>query len=515
MLTAVNPASGQVIGHVPVTPLSACPDMMEQSRRAFAAWSRQPMAERIALLRRLREFIIAHLDELVDVIVTSTGKPPVEALTADILVVVDMLHYLETHAEKVLSPKRVKTPLLLLGKRSYVTYMPRGVVLVIAPWNYPFQLSIVPAASALAAGNSVILKPSEVTPLVGQWIERLFQQAGAPEHLVQVAHGDGRVGAALIEANPDYIFFTGSVRTGKVVQQEAAKRLIPTTLELGGKDPMIVFADAPLERAAKGAVWGALTNCGQVCMSVERIYVERPVYEPFLQLLRRELERLSRKPSDPERDLGSMTFPKQRDIVRDHVTQALAQGARCIGGVPPEQWEAGPGLSVPPVMLTDLKEDMAVMREETFGPVLCVVPFDSEEEAVRLANGTEYGLNASVWSRDLAKAWRVADRLVSGAVVINDVIVSVSNPHLPFGGAKASGIGRYHGEIGLQTFCHQKSIVVDRGRRKTEVQWYPYRGKREPFARLIRSMYGPKRRWTELLRAYRELLRRSKEGDGP
>lgn len=510
VLTAVNPATGEVAGEVAATPLAACPEMVQKSRRAFAAWSREPMAARLALLRRLREHVIDHLDELVEVIVAGTGKPPVEALTAEVLVVADTIHYLEAHAEQILAAKRVKTPLLLWGKRSYVTYMPRGVVLVISPWNFPFQLAMVPLVSALAAGNSVILKPSEVTPLVGKWMEQLFQRVGVPDDLVQVAHGDGQVGAALIEAGPDYIFFTGSVRTGKIVQQEAAKRLIPTTLELGGKDPMIVFADAHLERAAKGAVWGALTNCGQVCMSVERIYVEKPVYESFLHLLRREVERLSRQPHDEERDLGAMTFPKQRDIVREQVSDALTRGARCAGGVPPELWKPAPEMFVPPVILTDLSADMTVMREETFGPVLCVIPFESEEEALRLANDTIYGLNASVWSRDLAKARRVAERLVSGSVVINDVIVSVSNPHLPFGGVKASGIGRYHGEIGLQTFCHQKSIVIDSGKRKSEVHWYPYRGKREPFRRLIRRLYGKKRSWPMVLRAYRELLKRSK-----
>ncbi|OUM87456.1 MAG: aldehyde dehydrogenase [Bacillus thermozeamaize] len=509
-LAAINPATGETLDEIPVTPIQACAGMVQDGRKAFEAWRQEPLSSRIEALRRLRAYIVDHLDELADVIARDTGKPKVEALTADILVVADAIHYVEKHAASILAPKKVKTPLTLIGKRSYISYHPRGVVLVISPWNYPFQLAMVPVISALAAGNSVILKPSEVTPLVGKMIEDLFQKVDFPDKVVQVAHGDGRVGAALVATAPDYIFFTGSVRTGKIIQQEAAKRLIPTTLELGGKDPMIVFADAHLERAAKGAVWGALTNSGQVCMSVERIYVEKPVYERFIHLLRQEVEALSQEMDAETTDLGSMTFPRQLDIVRDQVAEALSGGARLVCGLPPEQWKKGKGLHVQPMILTDLSPEMKIMREETFGPVLCVLPFEREEEVIHLANDSPYGLNASVWSGDLDKARRVADALVSGAVVINDVIVSVSNPHLPFGGVKESGIGRYHAEIGLQTFCHQKSIVLDKGKRRSEVHWFPYRGKWEPFRQLIKNHYGRRKNLAGFVRAYLDLLKLSK-----
>lgn len=478
----------------------------EKARQAFQKWRALSVSERVQYLRKLRLYMVEHLEQLVDEICRDTGKVPVEAITADILTVLDALRHTEKHAVHVLSERSMPTPILLFGKKSNVEYQPRGVVLVISPWNYPLQLAMVPLISALAAGNSVILKPSEVTPEVGRLIEKLFHESGFPQDVVQVVHGDGKTGAALVAQKPDYIFFTGSVSTGKKIQQEAAKHLIPTTLELGGKDPMIVCEDAPLERAVHGAIWGGITNSGQVCMSVERIYVHRSHYQSFVERMVEEVNKL-REGRDGDDDVGRMTSSAQIEIVREHVQEALDRGARMVAGRPPLEWE---GERIPPIVLVDVTPDMKIMREETFGPVLPVMPFDSEEEAVRLANDSPYGLSASVWSRDLSRAKKLASRIEAGNVVINDVIITVANHHLPFGGIKESGIGRYHGPAGLQIFCHQKSVMVDRGRRLKEVNWYPYRGKYPLFKRLLQQYFGERTDWFGLARSYLELLRKSR-----
>ncbi|MBO8172858.1 MAG: aldehyde dehydrogenase family protein [Bacillaceae bacterium] len=503
----ICPATGEEIGRMEETPLAKVPLMYEKARQAFPAWAEMPVKKRVEHLRSLRLYMLEHMEELVQVITDSTGKVAVEALTADILTVVDAVQHMEKTAASALAPRRVSTPLLFFGKKSYIEYKPRGVVLVISPWNYPFQLAMIPVVSALAAGNTVILKPSEVTPLVGKWIETLFHESGFPEGVVQVAHGGKELGAGLVERKPDYIFFTGSVRTGKIIQEQAARYLIPTTLELGGKDPMIVFGDAHLERAVKGAVWGGLTNSGQVCMSVERLYVEKPVYDRFVRQLVKEVNRLQQGRGTDD-DLGSMTFPGQIDIVREHIEDALARGARLLTGQEPSRWNMDNGMFLEPMVLVDVTPDMKVMREESFGPILPVMPFEGEDEAVRLANDSPYGLNASVWSRDLEKAKRIASRLVSGNVVINDVMITVANPHLPFGGVKESGIGRYHGDVGLQTFCHQTSVMVDPGKSASEVNWFPYRGKYPLFLQLIRSYFGEKKAWWRFIKSYLHLLRK-------
>lgn len=501
-----NPATNQLVDTWQPTPLSEVPRLYAQARRAFLTWSAAPLTERLSMMRQLRLYLVAHLDAVVDEVAQSTGKVPVEALTSDVLPLIDAILHMEKQAGRLLATKPVRTPMMLFGKRSYIEYKPRGVVLVISPWNYPLQLSMIPVLSALVAGNTVILKPSEVTPLIGKLIERLRDAAGIPEHVLQVAHGDGTIGAALVEGNPDFIFFTGSGRTGKLIQAAAAKQLIPTILELGGKDPMIVFSDANLERAVQGALWGAFTNSGQVCMSVERLYVERPIYDKFVQRLTEETRRL-RQGTGPDADIGSMTARMQVEIVREQVHDALDKGAKLLTGRPPEEWQTDQGLFIPPMVMTDLKPDMQIMQDETFGPVLPVIPFDDEDEAVRMANDSPYGLNASVWSSDLQRARSIASRLVSGNVVINDVIITVVNHHLPFGGAKQSGLGKYHGEAGLRSFCLETSVMEDRGRQTREVAWYPYAGRYAPLAKLVKSFYGRKASWPGFFKAYIALLK--------
>jgi acyl-CoA reductase-like NAD-dependent aldehyde dehydrogenase len=511
--TTLHPVQMREWEEIELTPPDASADLMRRAREAFDTWRRKSIDERLSFLRVLRHLIVDRMDEGMEIISQDTGKPKVEALTSDILTVLDAIRHAEKRAKHALKPRRVRTPISLIGKRSVVTYQPRGVVLVISPWNYPFQLSVVPVIEALAAGNAVILKPSEVTPRVGAWIATLFREAGFPEGVVQVAIGEKDLGARLIEEHPDYIFFTGSVQTGKIIQQEAAKRLIPTTLELGGKDPMIVFADANLNRAVQGAVWGALTNYGQVCMSVERIYVEEPIYDTFVEALKREVSRLRLNGGD-EADLGTMTTEMQKEIVRRQVEDAVANGAKLVSGIHPRDWPKSGDLRIQPIILTGVDTRSAVMREETFGPVICVLPFRDEAEAIRAANDSVYGLSASVWTSDIAKARRVAQSLETGSVVINDVVLAIANPYLPFGGVKESGIGRYHGDEGYRIFCHEKSLLIDRGWLPSEVHWFPYQNKLTPFRTLVANLYGRKRSFFRFIRSYLTLLATSLRKSG-
>lgn len=510
MAAAREQSDPRGLGRRTDTPLEAVPHLYARARAAFLVWSRTSLRERVQLLRRLRLVIVERLDELAEVVAVATGKPLAEVVTTELLPVLDTIAYLEKLGPRTLRRRRMPTPLFLFGKTSYIEYRPRGVVLVISPWNYPFQLSVIPLVTALMAGNVVILKPSEVTPSVGILVEDLFTQAALSDGVIQVAHGDGSLGAALVQGRPDYIFFTGSVHTGKLIQAEAAKHLIPTTLELSGHDAMIVFADARLERAVRGAVWGAFMNCGQTCLAVERIYVERAVYRPFVRLLAEQAARLEQGRCGSTfaySDLGVMTSDRQVDIVKEHVADALAKGAKLLVGTPPDRWR---GRVIPPIVLTDVTDDMLVARRETFGPVVTVAPFDTEDEAVALANASVYGLGASVWSGDRRRAEQVASRLETGSVAINDVIIPIANPHLPFGGVKQSGLGSYHGAAGLKAFSREKAVMVDRLGRGTEVNWFPYAAKAPLFARLLWAYFGKRRRWLDFLTAYVGLLRRSR-----
>ena len=390
-------------------------------------------------------------------------------------------------AKKTLGRHRVPTPILFPGKASYVEHFPLGVVGVISPWNFPFQLSMVPVLSALIAGNTVVLKPSEVTPITGEIVDEIFRRIGLPRGVVEVIQGDGSTGAALTRAAVDKIFFTGSVATGRKVMAEAAKRPIPVELELGGKDAMIVCADANLVRAARAAAWGGLVNCGQMCTSVERIFVVDAVHDRFVALLEKEVRAMRVGGPDEHADMGPLTFPPQLATGVRHVESARADGARVVtGGARLDR----PGQFYAPTLLVDVTPQMEIYREETFGPVLPVVRVTDEDEAVRLANDHQYGLNGSVWTGDVERGLALASRLECGQVMVNDLVAIVGNPALPFGGVKNSGFGRYHGPEGLLSFTHQKAIMVDRGWLDFEPFWFPYAGKYDAMSQVFHGLRG-------------------------
>jgi acyl-CoA reductase-like NAD-dependent aldehyde dehydrogenase len=454
------------------------------AREASIEWSNLSFKERAKHILAVRDMMVEQLDRIVDVIVEETGKVRTEAIVNEALVVSELISYYAKAGEKALAPERVSAG-LLFNKAAEIHYEPIGVVGVISPWNYPLTLSMGPLVTALFAGNTVVLKPSEITPKTGLEVVRLFKEIGPYPDIVQGVVGRGDVGQMLVKSDVDMIAFTGSVRSGIAVMTEAAKDLKPVLLELGGKDPMIVLEDANIERAARGAVWGAFTNCGQTCMAVERVYVHEKIFDKFVEKTV-DLTKKIRQGQDDKSDIGSMTHPNQLSIVRHHLEDALNHGAKLLCGGEIRSDLSKPAMT--PAVLVNVNHSMKVMKEETFGPLLPIMPFSSEEEAIKLANDSDYGLNASVWSRDKTRAKKVAAKLESGNVCINDVMVSYAIGSLPFGGVKYSGIGRTHGYIGLREMTKTKSIAIDKFGFKTEIQWLPLKPAARKLAYLIMGL---------------------------
>jgi acyl-CoA reductase-like NAD-dependent aldehyde dehydrogenase len=473
---AVDPATGEPFAQATLLDAAQAGEAMAAAHAAFPAWSRTTFAERRRLLDRLREAILAHADELAELIEREQGKPVAEARVAEVLPSLDALRHLSEHAEDLLRDDVVEAQQLLLAhKQARLVYAPIGVVLAVKPWNYPWVQALPVVGAALAAGNTVVLKPAPATTLTGLMLGRLAREAGFPEGVVNVVAVDDAVAAQLVEdPRVGKIVFTGSVASGRKVMAAAAKNLTPVVLELGGKDPAIVCRDADLDRAARGIVWAAFMNAGQTCASVERVYVERPVFDAFVAKVLDEARKI-RTGRDPERggpfEVGPMTMERQRAIVEAHVKDAVAKGARVLlGGERP----ARAGFFYPPTVLTNVDHTMLAMREETFGPVLPVMAVDSLEEAIRLANDSPYGLTASGWTRSEDTARRLQQELVAGVVSINDHISSYGEPTAPWGGVKWSGFGRMHGLLGLREMVQPKYVSLDRGGKAAELWWYPY-----------------------------------------
>jgi acyl-CoA reductase-like NAD-dependent aldehyde dehydrogenase len=476
-----RPADRGLMGVVPVDPVAVVEAAVIRGRAAQGAWGALPASERVVRMAGLRREIGRRVDDIVDRIVAETGKPEEEAL-AEVLVVMRLIRHYERKAEKVLGPRRIFAwP--LPGGTARVLRDPVGVVGVLSAWNYPFVLGMEAVVTALFAGNAVVLKPSEHAPFTGAILAELCDAAGLPEDLVLVVQGDGATGEALVSAGADHLHLVGSPATARAVLARAAELLLPVSLELGGKDPAVVLADADLELAARGIAFGAFYNAGQTCVSTERVFVEERVYEPFLRHLVRVTEGL-RVGNAGNIDIGPMTLDAQLEKVEAQVRDAVERGARVlVGGT-----RADPASNIfLPTVLADVPEGSRILEEESFGPVLPVVSVRDADEAVARANLHPMGLFASVWTRDLRRGREVAVRLRAGGVSVNDTLSHWSVPGLPMGGVGESGWSRMHAEEGLLTFSRSRSLLVRRGSRRPDPWWFPYGAR---LRRLLRALLG-------------------------
>ncbi len=469
-----NPATGEEVGRVPNMSAAEVSAAVSSAREAQSAWAALSFKERGRVVMRARALALEELDEIARLISKESGKPVTEAISMELTPTLDLMQFFARRTAKLLRPEKIDIGQYgLMGRTSRIVYKPLGVVGIISPWNFPWAIPLGEVVMSLMAGNAVVLKPSELTPLVGLKIGEVFGRAGLPDGLLQVVTGDGKTGAALTGAGVDKIMFTGSVATGKRVAEAAARRLIPCVLELGGKDPMIVLEDANVEMAAGAAVWGGFANSGQACASVERCYVHERIAPQFIEQVVAQVQALKQSAGTNEgTDIGAMSSERQLEIVEEHVNDALAHGARALTGG--QRNSELKGLFYEPTVLTDVNQGMTVMREETFGPVLPVMTFKSEDEAVRLANDSIFGLTASVWTRDAGRGRRVAEQIEAGTVTVNEVLYTHGIAQTPWGGMKQSGIGRTHGRLGLLELVAPQHIHVNRVTGFRDLWWFNY-----------------------------------------
>jgi acyl-CoA reductase-like NAD-dependent aldehyde dehydrogenase len=457
MVPCFNPATGEQFSQVPAATAEDVAKAKREMRAASEIWRTKPVKERIRILRKLQTLIIDSLDEISQVINQDTGKSRQDGLI-EVFVAVNRLNRYYKYGPRWLARKRVP-PGLFLFKRYYTEPQPYGVVAVICPWNYPFELVVSPMCSALLAGNTVIVKPSEVTGAVGALVEKLVLSVPELAPFVRFLHGGPAVGEALVRSKPDLIYLTGSTKTGFKVAQMAGESMTPYLLELGGKDPMIVLEDADIQAAARWGAWGSYYNSGQTCIAVERVYVVEKVYDAYLSAVLEETRRytLGYTPElETPYNLGPLTFDRQKRIIEEHLQDALAKGARILHGGEFDN------LFMTPTIVVDVTQEMKIMQDETFGPVMPIMKVRSEDEAIQLANDSLFGLSASVWSRDLERAQRVAHRLEVGSVNINDNISHYGVSLMPFGGVKQSGTARSHGREEVTQFTQLRSVSVGR-----------------------------------------------------
>ena len=447
---------------------------VNRGRIVQAAWARLSYRERARFILRAREIVLDQLEDIATLISRETGKPKPEAISMEIVPTLDLMQYFAHNTRKLLDRRKIDLGQYnFMARSSYIVYKPLGVVGIISPWNFPWATPLDEVVMALMAGNAVVVKPSELTPLTALKIADVFKQAQLPEGLLQIVTGDGSTGAALVDAGVNKIMFTGSVKTGKRVAEAAAKHLTPVVLELGGKDPMLVLEDADLENAARAAIWGAFCNSGQACASIERCYVHESIAGKFTELVVEETRRLKQdKASADAIDVGAMTNERQLKIVEDHVSDAVERGAEVRAGG--HRLENGGGWFHQPTVMTNVDHSMKLMRDETFGPVLPIMTFKTDAEAIRLANDSMYGLTASVFTRDIARGRRIAEQIDAGTVMINEVVYTHAVAQTPWGGVKQSGYGRTHGRLGLLELVSAQHIHANALPLLSDVWWFPY-----------------------------------------
>jgi succinate-semialdehyde dehydrogenase/glutarate-semialdehyde dehydrogenase len=454
--TTTSPGDGSVVGEFPSMGAEEVAAVVDRARLAARWWADQSLTERRRRLLRLRALLASRADEISELIHRESGKPVADALL-EVVLSVDHVDWAAKHCGRVLGSRSVRPGLLTLNQQARLRYEPLGVIGVIGPWNYPLFTPVGSIAYAIAAGNAVVFKPSEYTTAVGRWLADLAAEVFQEHPVLSLATGPGSTGAALVRSGVDKISFTGSTATGRRIMADAAARLTPVLLELGGKDAVLVDRDADLDRAAEAAVFGAFSNGGQTCVGVERVYVHRDVYQQFLDIV---ADKASRITPGAMRDAayGPMTLPSQVDVVRRHVADALERGGTPIVGGPDSIGER----VIAPIVLSDVPEDSAAVLEETFGPTVVINPVRDLDEAVDRANATPYGLAASIFGGSPRRLRSAADRLEVGMVSINSWVMYAGVPGLPWGGVRESGFGRIHGEDGLREFARAKSTVRER-----------------------------------------------------
>ena len=499
-----NPATLALIDELPVASPADVAAALARAQAAQRLWQTTTFAERAQILYRLRDLLLDEGDKLADILTGETGRPRAEVYGNEIFYLCDAIGTWAKKAEGYLQRQIIKPNFALVkAKKVSTVYTPRGVIGIISPWNFPLAMTLGEAIPALMAGNAVVIKPSELTPLSALFGVEIAIRAGLPKDLLQVVIGYGDTGEALID-HVDMIAFTGSVETGKRVMRRAAERLVPVSLELGGKDPLIVLKDADLDRAAGACVWGALMNSGQICTSIERVYVEAPIYQSFVDKVVAKVQAIRQGASADEVDLGSVTSEAQLKKVDAQLADAVARGAKVLTGG--RRNPALLGFYFEPTVLVDVDHSMSVMTEETFGPVIPIMKADDANHALRLANDSRFGLGATIFARDKSIVERMAAQLQSGAVCINDSLVNFIIPDAPMGGRKDSGFGYRHGAEGIRKFCHQKTIVTDRFGLKEEFPWYPATRKKERQARHLLNLLCHSG-WRHKLRSLIGLLR--------
>ncbi len=473
-IVSFDPATGEEVGRVPLGSADDVAEAVSRARRAQPAWAEQSYRERGKLVMRARRIVLDEVEEIARLISRETGKPLAEAISMELAPTLDLMQFFARRTKHLLRAEKINIGQYgLMGRTSRIVYKPLGVVGIISPWNFPWAIPLGEVVMASMAGNAVVLKPSELTPLVGLKIADVFKRAGLNDGLLQVVTGDGTTGAALTEAGVDKIMFTGSIATGKRVAQSAAKTLTPVVLELGGKDPMIVLEDAEVETAASAAVWGAFSNSGQACASVERCYVHESIAPQFIESVVEKTRALRQDVgTNEDTDIGSMSSERQLAIVDEHVVDAVKRGASVLTGG--KRAESLKGAFYEPTVVTQVDHTMTIMREETFGPVLPVMTFKKEDEAIRLANDSVFGLTASVWTRDARRGRQIAEALEAGTVMVNEVLYTHGIAQTPWGGMKQSGLGRTHGRLGLLELVAPQHVHVNRIARLRDFWWFNY-----------------------------------------
>jgi succinate-semialdehyde dehydrogenase/glutarate-semialdehyde dehydrogenase len=472
-LESFNPATGELVGSVETITPAKVQGIVDDVAEVQPFWAALSLDDRARYMRRACDVLLAELDEIAVLLTNEQGKPRVESYTMEVLPTVDALKWIAENGPEILSDEKVSLPVILRPKSAKFTYEPIGVVGVIGPWNYPWSIPFGEVAIALMSGNGVVLKPASLTPLIGERIRETFEKAGLPEGLVRTVHGGGRIGDALVKSTAGKIFFTGSVEVGRKVGVECAKRMKGSVLELGGKDPQIVCPDADLANAVSGAVWGGFANAGQTCSGIERVYVHEDVADRFLEGVVRETERLTvGDPREWTTEVGPMVSEEQAALVSELVDDAVKNGAKQLTGGATEV-EGMKGHFIAPTVLTGVTHEMRIMKEEIFGPVLPVITVGSEQEAIELANDSEFGLGASIWTRNRAKGERMAHQIESGMVWVNDHSFSHGACVCAWGGVKHSGLGRSHSKFGFYECVNIKQLTWEPGLTR-DWWWQPY-----------------------------------------